>query len=60
MEDIKIRQARGGYVITLCDGEEVVAFSLEGVFDYLLQYFEGLSSSFTGTLHGEVIVKRGA
>lgn len=56
--DIGIRNADGGYIITT-ENRERVFFSLEEVFLYLLSYYEGLSPTFSGSLHGEVIVIRG-
>lgn len=58
MDRIELRKAENSYYILAIKHRERVYISLEEVFNHLLQYYEGLAPTFTGSMYGEVIIKR--
>jgi len=56
---VTIKKVNNGYVVSFRTSEEVYT-ELQEVFERLLLHFEGLASTFTGDMHGTVIVQRGA
>ncbi len=56
---VTIRRVTNGYIVSFPDHKSVYA-ELQGVFDRLLQHFEGLASTFSGDMRGIVIIQRGA
>jgi hypothetical protein len=55
-EDVKVRRAEGGYIVTDRHGREYVFNNLEAVCRWLLLYWEGRGPTFAGDAYGDVVV----
>lgn len=57
--NISVRAADGGYIITLPNGNEEIRASIEDMMDRLLLHFLGLSKYFSGSSYGKVRIEFG-
>jgi len=55
--NIKVRKANGGYILTDTIGFEHIYTNLVDVFEYLLLHYEGLARTFSGYLFGRVVIE---
>jgi hypothetical protein len=57
MNPFTIEKVQNGYICRGSFGIRVF-HTIEEVFEWELQYFEGLTKSFSGTAYGEIIINR--
>ena len=55
---MKIDRAGNGYILTKENGLKDVHISLESVFSYMLQYYEGRGKTFKDNSYGDVEIHR--